>query len=255
MENAPLCAIGLDSINQKREWPKEVQDRLRIIGEIITNTIVRRHAEKKSEVVALKYRTVADYTYDWEYWQNTNGKLQYVSPSCERICGYSAQELMAKPSLLEDMIVPEDKEIWDVHRCNVQKEMKPEEIQFRIKRPDGEIRWIEHACQPVFDHQGNYQGVRASNRDITKREFYRSETQKLQSELAHMDRVVTISALTSALAHEINQPLAAIRSYAQAALRFMDKDKPDFDNMREKHWRVSFRIIKGPRRWSIGSGI
>jgi len=233
IEDDSLCAIGLDSIHQKRQWPQEVQDRLRIIGEIIANTIVRRHAEKKFEAAALRYRTVADFTYDWEYWQNNDGKLEYVSPSCERICGYSPQELIAKPSLLEDMIVPEDKEIWNVHRCNIQKKIEAEEIQFRIQRADGEIRWIEHACKPVFDNRGNNQGVRASNRDVTKRELYKSETQKLQSELAHMDRVVTISALTSALAHEINQPLTAIRSYAQAALRFMDKGIPDFDNMRK----------------------
>jgi PAS domain S-box-containing protein len=233
IENAPLCAIGLDSIRQKREWSQEAQDRLRIIGEIFANTIVRRHAEKKSEVDALRYRTVVDFTYDWEYWQKPDGSFQYVSPSCERICGYSAQDLMTNPSLLQDMIVPEDRATWDEHRCSIQKEKPSEEIQFRIQRPDGENRWIEHACQPVFDHQGNYQGVRASNRDITKREFYKSETHQLQTELAHMDRVVTISTLTAALAHEINQPLAAMRSYAQAALRFMDKDHPEYDNVRK----------------------
>ena len=140
---------------------------------------------------------------------------------------------MTNPALLQDMILPEDKATWDEHRCSIQKGVQSGEIQFRIQRPDGEIRWIEHACQPVFDRQGNNQGVRASNRDITKREFYRSETHKLQSELAHMDRVVTISTLTSALAHEINQPLAAMRSYAQAALRFMDKDQPEYDSVRE----------------------
>jgi PAS domain S-box-containing protein len=233
IENAPLCAIGLDSIRQKRQWPQEIQDRLRIIGEIFANTIVRRHAEKKSEVDALRYRTVVDFTYDWEYWQKPDGSFQYVSPSCERICGYSAQDLMTNPSLLQDMIAPEDKAAWDEHRCNNRKEMRSEEIQFRIQRPDGEIRWIEHVCQSVFDSQGNNQGIRASNRDITKRAFYRSETHKLQSELAHMDRVVTISTLTAALAHEINQPLAAMRSYAQAALRFMDKDQPEYDSVRK----------------------
>jgi len=233
IENAPLCAIGIDSIHQKRDWPQEVQDRLRIIGDIFANTIVRRHADKKSEVAALRYRTVADFTFDWEYWQNPDGSFQYVSPSCDRICGYSAQDLMANPSWLRDMIVPEDKATWDEHRCSIQKEKPSVEIQFRIQRPDGEIRWIEHACQPVFDDQANYQGVRASNRDITKREFYKSETHQLQTELAHMDRVVTISTLTSALAHEINQPLAAMRSYAQAALRFMDKDDPEYDNVRK----------------------
>jgi C4-dicarboxylate-specific signal transduction histidine kinase len=48
-----------------------------------------------------------------------------------------------------------------------------------------------------------------------------------------MDRVVTIGALTSALAHEINQPLAAMRSYAQAALRFLNSDHPDYVNVRK----------------------
>jgi len=197
---------------------------------IITYLLHQRRIKRKVEQ---SYRTVADYTYDWEYWRNTDGSLQYVSPSSERISGYPAQDFMDSPSLLQDIIVPEDRATWDEHHCSVQKEMKPEEIQFRIKRPDGEIRWIEHACQPVFDHKGNYQGIRASNRDITKRELYRTETHQLRSELAHMDRIVTINTLTAALAHEINQPLAAIRSYAQAAHRFMDKDKPDFDNMRK----------------------
>ncbi|PQP34375.1 hypothetical protein C6A37_08115, partial [Desulfobacteraceae bacterium SEEP-SAG9] len=216
--DSPLCAIGLDSIRSKKKWTQEDLNRLRILGEIFANNIARSHAEEKIKVAELKYRTVADYTFDWEYWQNTDGSLQYVSPSCERICGYTPQDLMDNPSILQDIIVPEDKEAWDRHRCSPQNEMKSEEIQFRIQRPDGEIRWIEHACRPVFDHQGNKQGVRASNRDVTKREFYKSETIQLQSELAHMDRIFTISALTSALAHEINQPLAAMRSYAQAAL-------------------------------------
>jgi hypothetical protein len=110
--------------------------------------------------------------------------------------------------------------------------MKSDEIQFRIQRPDGEIRWIEHACQPVFDHKGNKQGIRASNRDITARKQFETETLRLQSELAHADRVSTIGTLTSALAHEINQPLAAMRSYAQAGLRFLDADQPDYDNLR-----------------------
>ena len=233
VKDAPLCAIGLDSIRQKREWPREVRDRLRIIGEIFTNTIARRHAEMKSEADALRYRTVADFTYDWEYWQHPDGSFHYVSPSCERICGYTPQDFIKNPSLFQDIIAPEDRAVWDEHRCSIQMEMKPSEIQFRIQKPDGGIRWIEHACQPVFDLQGNNQGVRASNRDITKRKLYKSETHQLQSELAHMDRIVTINTLTSALAHEINQPLAAMRSYAQAALRFMGKDQPDYDSARK----------------------
>ena len=197
-----------------------------IISYLLNQRRIRRKVEQN-------YRTVADYTFDWEYWENPDGSLQYVSPSCERICGYLSLDLMTNPSLLQDMIVPEDKEIWDKHRCGGQMETGSEGIQFRIQKPDGEIRWIEHACQPAFDDKRNNRGVRASNRDITERAFYRTETLKLQSELAHVDRVVTINALTSALAHEINQPLAAMRSYAQAALRFIDREHPDYDSVRK----------------------
>jgi PAS domain S-box-containing protein len=203
-----------------------------IIFYLLYQRRIRLRAQEQVLQAELKYRTVADHTFDWEYWQNSDGSLQYVSPSCERICGYTAQDFMKNPSLLQDIIVIEDKKTWAEHRCDNQKEMKSGEIQFRIQRSDGEIRWIEHACQPVFDSHGNNKGVRASNRDVTKREFYKSESRQLQSELAHMDRIVTISALTSALAHEINQPLAAMRSYAQAALRFMDKDQPEYDSVR-----------------------
>ena len=52
---------------------------------------------------------------------------------------------------------------------NSREEMKQRELQFRIQRRDGKIRWIEHACQPVYDDQGNPLGFRASNRDITER--------------------------------------------------------------------------------------
>jgi PAS domain S-box-containing protein len=204
-----------------------------IIFYLLYQRRIRLRAQEQVLQAELKYRTVADHTFDWEYWQNPDGSLQYVSPSCERICGYTAQDFMKNPSLLQDIIVIEDKKAWAEHKCSNQKEMKSAEIQFRIQRPDGEIRWIEHACQPVFDGQGNNKGVRASNRDVTKREFYKSESRQLQSELAHLDRIVTISALTSALAHEINQPLAAMRSYAQAALRFMDKDQPEYDSVRK----------------------
>jgi signal transduction histidine kinase len=60
----------------------------------------------------------------------------------------------------------------------------------------------------------------------------RSEANQLQTELTHMGRVVTVSTLTAALAHEINQPLAAMRSYAQAALRFMDADESPNEKVR-----------------------
>ena len=232
--DAPLCAIGLDAIQARRDWPTETIDHLRLIGEIFANAIERQHSYKRAKSTEWKFRTMADHTYDWEYWQAADGSMVYVSPACERISGYPPQDFMRSPELLVEIIVPEDRNIWVGHRCNIPRQSETESLlQYRIQHRDGDIRWIEHACQPVFGPQGRDLGVRGSNRDITQRQLLRSESEELQTELAHIDRVVTISAMTSALAHEINQPLAAMRSYAQAALRFLDADETDNANIRK----------------------
>lgn len=192
-----------------------------IIGYLLAQKKILRNSQKELSQAQRKYKTVADYTSDWEYWQNTDGSMAWVSPSCEHICGYASESIARNPTLIHDIIMDEDKQVWDAHNCNDNGKIDAKGIRFRIRTKQGEIRWVEHACQQVIDEQGNNLGVRAINRNITEREKYKSQTNKLQSELIHVERVATISALTYTLAHEINQPLTSIRSYAQAALRFM----------------------------------
>jgi C4-dicarboxylate-specific signal transduction histidine kinase len=75
--------------------------------------------------------------------------------------------------------------------------------------------------------------VYCSVRDVTERKRLAAETRRLQIELVHADRVTRTGALTASLAHELNQPLAAILSNAQAALRFLAQEKPDLGEIRE----------------------
>ena len=151
-------------------------------GVVIAHTDItsRKKAEKKLRQAELEYRTVADYTYDWEYWRGPNGNFNYISPSCERITGYRAEEFIDNPELLNQIIVPEDRNIWFDHRRETIEDPKRGEIQFRIRRKDGEIRWIEHACQGVLDGQDKFMGFRASNRDITRRK--QSEKSLIESQ-------------------------------------------------------------------------
>jgi PAS domain S-box-containing protein len=186
----------------------------------------RRKAEKIVHKSEVKYRTVADYTYDWEYWQAPDKHMIYVSPSSESITGYTPDEFIENPDLLDEIILPEDRNIWSSHHHEAYGEMRRRTVQFRIRRKNGETCWIEHACQPVHDDEGRFIGLRASNRDITERK-------RLRDELARMDRVSTMGALTSAIAHEINQPLASILSNAQAAIRYLKHENPDLDEVRE----------------------
>ena len=183
--------------------------------------------------VEQKYRTVANFTYDWEYWANLDDSLEYISPSCERISGYKIQDFMDNPSLFKEIIVPEDREVWDRHYNDSRLELKPREIQFRIQTRDGEIRWIEHNCQPVLDRQGSLQGFRAGNRDISERKKAEFEVQQHRNELARVNRTAALGELTSSIAHQLNQPLTAIRNYTNAARRFLSQSEPDLSGARD----------------------
>ncbi len=115
-----------------------------------------------------KFHTVADYTYDWEYWEGAGHELLYMSPSCERITGYSPSEFLAGPELLYSIIHPDDAHLMEAHRRDAAHEDNAG-ADFRIVRRDGEIRWIAHGCRSVFGRDGKFMGRRANNRDITER--------------------------------------------------------------------------------------
>ena len=129
----------------------------------------QKAAEDELRQAELRYRTIADFTHDWETWVNPDGSYNYVSPSFERVTGYRVQQLIDRPDMLNEIILPDDFSQWQEHRQAVHAQHEPDEIQFRIRTKKGQIRWIEHLCQPVYGDHGEYLGIRASNRDITAR--------------------------------------------------------------------------------------
>ena len=119
-----------------------------------------------------QYRIVADYTYDWGYWRVPDGAILYMSPSCERITGYTASEFVENPALLEEIVLPEDRPVLDHHKRVASDNALQDvlhKVEFRIRRRDGEIRWIGHVCQTIRKEDGSNLGLRATNRDITER--------------------------------------------------------------------------------------
>ena len=132
---------------------------------MFTDITDRRQAEEALQESEIRYRIVADNTYDWEYWAGPDGKFIYSSPSCLRTTGYSPGDFLKDPDLIREIIHPQDRATWDEHRRITPQDQK----EFRIIRADGETRWIDHICQPVFDSFGKVLGWRASNRDVTER--------------------------------------------------------------------------------------
>jgi PAS domain S-box-containing protein len=146
---------------------------------------LRRRSEKSLRESELKYRTVANNTYDWEHWKRPDGSFYYVSPSCERISGYSPDDFLAEPGLMKRIIIPEDAGIFEAHTRHDVEQMKVGETEFRIRAKDGSTRWISHNCLPVFDDAGVYIGTRGTNRDITGRK-------RMAEALAIQARIATI---------------------------------------------------------------
>src|SRR5206468_4225704 len=99
------------------------------------------------------------------------------------------------------------------------------------KRPDARLeyafrsqsveRWLEMTVEPFRRPDG---GAVISYIDITRRWQAEDESRRQREELAHAQRVTTLGELSASLAHEINQPLAAIVTNAQAAIRLLDRD-------------------------------
>jgi len=100
-------------------------------------------------------------------------------------------------------------------------------------RKDGSPVDVSVSDSPIRDSRGKIIGISSTQRDITEQKLAELETQRLNQELSHVARVTMMGELTSSLAHELNQPLTAILSNAQAAQRLLGDGEPDLEEVRE----------------------
>ena len=163
---------------------------------MFTDITERKRVEGALRESEEKYRIVADNTHDWEFWLGPDGHFLYISPSCERVTGYTVWEFMDNPDLLQEIIYPDDRLAFLQHK-HAMPSSRHGDIEFRILTKDGETRWIHHMCQPIYDDKGRYAGNRGSNRDITERkraeEILAFERSQLLSIFDGMDDVVYVT--------------------------------------------------------------
>jgi len=147
---------------------------------------VRRRIEEELRGSERKYRIVAENTYDWEWWRDSEGRFIYSSPSCERITQYAADAFLADPDLLLRIIHSDDLPGFVIHQNTIEPGPSLGELEFRIIRPDGSFRWLSHTCLPVFDESGRTGGRRGSNRDITERKRDAESLRESESRLRRL---------------------------------------------------------------------
>jgi len=166
-----------------------------------------------------RFRQMAEHIHHEIFWMmSPNGqRLLYVSPAYEEIWGRPCGQLYTAPRSWLDAIVAEDRaRMQRVARRRVNREF---DEQFRIVRPDGGERWIHMRGFPIHSEDGRVYRIAGVAEDITPRRQAEEQAKRHQAELAHIGRLSLAGELASGLAHELNQPLAAMVSYAQAGAR------------------------------------
>ncbi len=204
------------------------------VAEVITK---RKRAEERLQKSEEKFRTIVEFTYDWEYWVDLQEKFIYVSPSCKRITGYSHEEFINNDNLLISIVHPEDIKFVKKHRHNVFRNGNISPIEFRIIAKDGTEKWIEHICQTVYDNKGNSLGIRGSNRDITERKAIQEKQKRLEKQIQEAQKKESLSVLAGGLAHDFNNILTVILGNAELLTHKVSVDNPIRNNIEN--------IIKG----------
>lgn len=199
----------IDNFKQMANLIKGQFDEIRQSNDLLEHRVQERTEElRKSEEA---YRTVANFTYDWEYWLAADGSLPYVSPACEHHTGYKAEEFQQDPDLMNRIIHADERDEIKSHlRGSLAAAWvaRHHHLDFRITTKSGTERWFSHVCQPVYGRKGEYLGQRASNRDITSR---RQTEEKLLNAMSAAEAANTAkSQFLANMSHEIRTPMNGV---------------------------------------------
>jgi PAS domain S-box-containing protein len=179
-------------------------------------TLEQRVEERTHELLVSqeKFRTVADFAHDWEYWVAEDGSLPWMSPSCGRITGYSVEDFRQDPDLLYRICHPDDLPLLMDHVHEVPGEPGFAPLEFRIHHRDGHEVWFSHMCTPVWDDSGNPTGRRVTNRDITDRKMADIALRDSEARLLRAESVARIGNWELDLVEQkIRASLGATRIY------------------------------------------
>ena len=136
-------------------------------------------------------------------------------------------------------------------------------VEHRLMMPDGSVKHIRTVARISTDEDPQSWVYVGAVIDITERKRAEGEHERLrqlEADLAHMNRLTTMGELTASIAHELNQPLTAIVTQSEAALRFLDRDDPNLDEARDSLSSITEdgmragEVIRGLRALARKSG-
>ncbi|MCP4260602.1 MAG: PAS domain S-box protein [Planctomycetes bacterium] len=142
----------------------------------------RKRSELMTRMTDQCFKTIADYTYDWEVWVAPTSRVLWTNPAIKRVAGYSIKELMAMSDYPMCLIYEEDRDRMGRAFRSALEGSTGNDVEYRIERKDGKIVWVAVSWQPIYDDKGNSLGHRESIRDITTRKKAEQALEKAEQE-------------------------------------------------------------------------
>jgi PAS domain S-box-containing protein len=202
------------------------------IGTAIDITEHKRDAEALEKERAF-LRQVIDTTPNFIFAKDREGRFTLANQAVADAYGTTVDNLIGRtdtdfnPNKDEiEFFRRDDQEVIDT----LQERFIAEE---HITDAQGRVRWLQTVKRPIIESDGTAKQVLGASTDITQRKETEIELREQRVQLAHVARITTMGELAASLAHELNQPLTAILSNAQAALRFMSSKPADLEEVRE----------------------
>jgi PAS domain S-box-containing protein len=152
------------------------------------------------------------------------------SAGTNEVFGVPVESKLGYKAFLQ-IVHPDDREYVDANWQAVFKGISSD-IEFRILMAD-KTRWIRSKVEVDMDTNGRAMTAKGIVQDVSERKKSEEEAARLRRDLAHVTRVATIGELGHNIAHEVNQPLAAIAANAEAIMRLLTETEPDLEEVRE----------------------